>query len=316
MKSMLSFRVFFFFALTLFFLLKAPAADFSAKQALISKPIPKELIFFQKAYPDLIFFLSYDTQVEDWSITIRIPPDPDRGGHYDTVDLYWANGKLLPKKELKNNNKYSKILYEYPELRKNPEKLTKEERKKIKEEFSVQNRKNGPGMPPFFFDHIYAAFSKTNIEPHLVRTTFLGHPTRIHERIYYQLKEVEKKINKAAKNDKELQAFLKTIKSSASYNWRSIAGTSRLSLHSYAIAIDILPKKLHGKSIFWSYETGRNPNDWMAIPNSKRWNPPDKFIKAFEEEGFIWGGKWVNFDNMHFEYRPELIYYNGLEVEE
>ncbi|MBQ9624309.1 MAG: M15 family metallopeptidase, partial [Treponema sp.] len=25
------------------------------------------------------------------------------------------------------------------------------------------------------------------------------------------------------------------------------------------------------------------------------------------EEGFIWGGYWVIFDNMHFEYHPELI---------
>ena len=28
---------------------------------------------------------------------------------------------------------------------------------------------------------------------------------------------------------------------------------------------------------------------------------------AFEAEGFIWGGKWSEFDLMHFEYRPELI---------
>ena len=53
----------------------------------------------------------------------------------------------------------------------------------------------------------------------------------------------------------------------------------------------------------------------MAIPNSKRWMPPKKFIDIFEKEGFIWGGNWVNFDNMHFEYRPELLYFNGIEVE-
>ena len=37
-----------------------------------------------------------------------------------------------------------------------------------------------------------------------------------------------------------------------------------------------------------------------------RWNPPDPVIRAFEKEGFIWGGKWPLYDNMHFEYRPEL----------
>ena len=29
--------------------------------------------------------------------------------------------------------------------------------------------------------------------------------------------------------------------------------------------------------------------------------------EIFEEEGFVWGGKWHLWDNMHFEYRPELI---------
>ncbi|MDR3191497.1 MAG: M15 family metallopeptidase, partial [Treponema sp.] len=33
---------------------------------------------------------------------------------------------------------------------------------------------------------------------------------------------------------------------------------------------------------------------------------------AFENEGFIWGGKWGLYDNMHFEYRPELHEINRL----
>jgi hypothetical protein len=30
-------------------------------------------------------------------------------------------------------------------------------------------------------------------------------------------------------------------------------------------------------------------------------------IRIFEEEGFIWGGKWAMYDTMHFEYHPELL---------
>lgn len=26
-----------------------------------------------------------------------------------------------------------------------------------------------------------------------------------------------------------------------------------------------------------------------------------------EVEGFIWSGKWLFFDNIHFEYRPEVL---------
>ena len=315
MKSVRIFRLSFFLAAISLSLARVAASDFSIKQALISKPLPEDLKIFQKAYPDLIFFVSYDPNIDDWNITVRFPPDPDRGGHYESAEFYWAEGKLLPKEELENKKNYTEILYKYPELSCAPEKLTKAERQKIKTEYSAANRKTAPGTSMFFFDAMYSATNKVDMESHLVRTTFLGHPTRIHERIYYQFKEAEKKIKSAAAKDKELQAFVKSIKSSAAFNWRVIAGTNRLSLHSYGIAIDVLPKKLKGKSIFWQYETGRNPNDWMAIPNSKRWMPPKKFIDIFEKEGFIWGGNWVNFDNMHFEYRPELLYFNGIEVE-
>ena len=40
----------------------------------------------------------------------------------------------------------------------------------------------------------------------------------------------------------------------------------------------------------------------------RRWAPPKAVIEAFESEGFIWGGNWTLWDNMHFEYRPELLY--------
>jgi hypothetical protein len=30
-------------------------------------------------------------------------------------------------------------------------------------------------------------------------------------------------------------------------------------------------------------------------------------IRAFEEQGFIWGGRWARYDTMHFEYHPELL---------
>jgi hypothetical protein len=34
---------------------------------------------------------------------------------------------------------------------------------------------------------------------------------------------------------------------------------------------------------------------------------PQPVVDAFEGEGFYWGGKWLFFDNMQFEYRPELF---------
>jgi hypothetical protein len=54
----------------------------------------------------------------------------------------------------------------------------------------------------------------------------------------------------------------------------------------------------------WSSKIVR---DWGDIPLSKRWHPPEQVIEAFEENGFIWGGKWHRFDTVHFEYRPEIL---------
>ncbi|MDO4403167.1 MAG: M15 family metallopeptidase, partial [Clostridiaceae bacterium] len=34
---------------------------------------------------------------------------------------------------------------------------------------------------------------------------------------------------------------------------------------------------------------------------------PKELVKAFEDNGFVWGGKWAKFDILHFEYRPEII---------
>ena len=35
--------------------------------------------------------------------------------------------------------------------------------------------------------------------------------------------------------------------------------------------------------------------------------PPEQIVSIFEKEGFVWGGKWFKFDNIHFEYRPGVL---------
>lgn len=84
----------------------------------------------------------------------------------------------------------------------------------------------------------------------------------------------------------------------AAYNWRPIAGTGRLSLHSFGIAID-----LGGRfSDYWLWDAQRNGG---RFPWRNR--IPWEIVEIFERHGFIWGGKWHHYDTMHFEYRPELL---------
>lgn len=77
------------------------------------------------------------------------------------------------------------------------------------------------------------------------------------------------------------------------FNWRNIAGTDRLSTHSFGITIDINT----AYSNYWK---------WDKVYRYKN-RIPIEIVLVFEKHGFIWGGKWYHYDTMHFEYRPELL---------
>jgi hypothetical protein len=91
--------------------------------------------------------------------------------------------------------------------------------------------------------------------------------------------------------------------SGGSFNWRVIAGSDRLSSHSFGAAFD-LNVNLGG---YWRW-TGVAEGQVTDYDNKI----PAELVQVFERYGFIWGGKWNHFDGMHFEYRPELILYARL----
>lgn len=280
-------------------LLIFPQAMFS----LSSEPV--ELNIFKRAYPDITFKSEYDGNLKDWKITMIIP---EKNGNRNVV-LYWCNGSMVPYEELKNKDKYWTLLYSYNsrEDLADPADFTPEQIATMKNFGSDDNRKNGAGTPMFFFDAIYDSSTRASLEKHLVYTKFLGKAITIHERIKAPLLRVEERINKLAETDKEVKDFLAGLSKNEAYYWRLIAGTNRKSFHSLGIAIDVQPKYYGGKDVYWSWAKDRDPENWMLTPLSKRWMPPKSVIKIFEEEGFIWGGKWAIWDNMHFEYHPELI---------
>jgi len=88
-----------------------------------------------------------------------------------------------------------------------------------------------------------------------------------------------------------------------SFNWRQIAGTRRLSAHSFGMAVDF-NTKLGG---YWRWSGAPEGN---AGKYANRY--PEALVHHMERFGFIWGGKWHHFDGMHFEYRPELILFSRL----
>ncbi len=260
---------------------------------------PAELHLFQKAYPDIQFISEYNAEHNDFLITIIVEKK--------STKLFWCNGKFLPENELKNAEKYWSVIYDYSEKIPDPKDFTPEDIEKIKEFSSPQNRKTGPMTPPFFYDAIYNCKTRIEIEQHIIKTTFLGKTTNVHKRIEKPLKLVEEKILELSKTNAEVKTFVDTLLSCDCYNWREISDSRNRSFHSLGIALDILPRGWGQKNVYWAWRRDLEPDTWMLLPLERRWMPPEPVIAAFESEGFIYGGKWIIWDNMHFEYHPEVF---------
>ncbi len=268
--------------------------------------MPNGLDVFIKAYPAITFESMYDKEMDDYLITLTVLYSEES----KKIELYWSNGSMLPKEEMANKDKYWTLLYNYDYKKplRNPEEFTDEEIERMRSFGSNNSSRTDYGTPMFFFNEIYDSYTQANLESHLKSVFFLGKAIKVHELLIPSLTKVESEINKIAKDDVEVQKFLDEAKTVDSYFWREIRGTNRKSFHSLGIAIDVMPKNLRGKAIYWAWTKESNPDNWMLTPLESRWMPPQKVIDVFEEEGFIWGGKCSIWDNMHFEYHPELIY--------
>lgn len=120
---------------------------------------------------------------------------------------------------------------------------------------------------------------------------------------------VDKKLT-AVSHDLELLAkqhpeYLTYLDSpSGTFDWRVIANTHRLSMHSFGMTIDLNSQLLN----YWQWDLQKQH---VAIseeaPLTYHNDIPWAIVPIFEKHGFIWGGKWLHYDTMHFEYRPELL---------
>lgn len=150
-----------------------------------------------------------------------------------------------------------------------------------------------------FFKKIYGN-SKSEVEKNLVEINWC--PTLVNQKI--KVTHVNGVANKlksiSAELDKhpEFKKYIQNI--GGTFNWRFIAGTKRLSHHSFGCTIDLNVKY----SDYWQWHSGSTNED---IALKYRNQIPVEIVEIFEKHGFIWGGKWYHYDTMHFEYRPELL---------
>lgn len=91
---------------------------------------------------------------------------------------------------------------------------------------------------------------------------------------------------------------------SSCFNFRKIAGSDRLSNHSYGLAIDINP--VQNPYIRLNEESAIiEPIGGLGFLNRHNLRPGmlEPVVPVFTKYGFIWGGKWDNpIDYHHFEF--------------
>jgi hypothetical protein len=226
--------------------------------------------------------------------------------------FYWAEGRLLPGALRGRWQDYRPHQFSpYPGEIPPPEGYTPAQLEFLRLQGGAEARSEGTDYHYGFLAALYGGMTRLEIERNLVRVPFLDREVIVHRDIGEALARLDRKIREIAAEDGETAAFIASVNSVGGYNWREIRGTGRMSYHSWGLAVDIQPRELNNRVIYWLWEYSHN-DDWMLVPLRRRWQPPDRVIQAFEYEGFIWGGKWALYDNMHFEFRPEQHEVNRL----
>ncbi|MDR2097595.1 MAG: M15 family metallopeptidase [Spirochaetaceae bacterium] len=227
---------------------------------------------------------------------------------------YYAEGRILPEELRGKAASYSpQPFYRYPESLPEWERPPAEEAARYAQ-MSKQRRSGGAASrAQIFYDDLWRIHNRGEAWQQQKTIRFLGKEVLVHHAILEELALVEQKINEAAAADPQVRQWISKLASISAWNWRDIADTRSRSNHAYGIAIDLLPAPQNRLETYWLWTAQKNL-DWWDIPYSKRTHPPEAVIKSFEAYGFIWGGKWLFYDTMHFEYRPEILFLNGIPL--
>ena len=124
-----------------------------------------------------------------------------------------------------------------------------------------------------------------------------------------RINDIDKKVINISNELEELVAIKPAFKKflenpGGGFMWRLVANSDRRSNHSFGIAIDINTRY----SNYWLWDLKKyNISEPYSIIPPYRNTIPQEIVRIFEKHGFIWGGSWLRYDTMHFEYRPEML---------
>jgi len=253
----------------------------------------RELKALASAYPD--------------RISKAAPRDGDWAVEVDGEWLFWAHGRILPQSQRMNWERYVRFrFYHYtPGVLPPLPHLDAEAAARLKKALE-EARLRPPRRSEAFLESLFAAGSRTQTASRIVTVDFLGFPVKVHQRIAEALRNVASECDALRRTDPQAARFLGGLSKIDGFNYREVAGTLTRSYHSYGLAVDLIPKSYGGQDPYWRWVMDRT-DQWWATPYERRWMVPSSIVAAFEKQGFVWGGKWMFFDTMHFEYRPEIF---------
>lgn len=253
----------------------------------------RELRAIAQAYPDRIE--SVELRDGDWALLM------------DGEWYYWAHGRILSEDERSNWERYSSFqLYRYPVGVLPPLPQFDEAAVALLKQRVKEQQENPPYVWEGFLERLMRTGTAADTDSQMRAVSFLGFRVSVHERIVSALKEAAADCQELRGKDPRVAAFFAGISEIDGFNYRDVAGTNTRSYHGYGLAVDLIPRSYANTQPYWRWAMERG-QDWWAIPYDHRWMVPDSVIAAFERHGFVWGGKWLFFDTMHFEYRPEVI---------
>ena len=214
---------------------------------------------------------------------------PEQLAGYDSMYLIWRDGTRMPLSDGQPNKSPEEMLRHGSIL----DQMRLPYPAGVSAAALVPQGDPGRTRNRAFFDKMYGDCWRGEVTPRLVPVVWLpqswGHTVRVTavNGIAARLSEISA----------ELDALPGPVKRyvyppSGAYNCRTVADTGEPSMHSWGAAIDI--NAAHAE--YWLWPRAGSVNTL-----------PAEIIGIFERHGFIWGGKWLHYDTMHFEYRPELI---------
>jgi hypothetical protein len=240
----------------------------------------------------------------------RVAETAVRGGEWmlrvEDTWFAWAQGRLLPEAERSRWAEFEPYLfYRYPLSLPPIAPLDPEAGRRLTRRLRDEQL-SPPRRSQEFLGLLLRSASRAETEKHMVKMEVAGFTVTVHEELEAPLTLVSGELRDLRRSDPQTAAFLKALIEINGYNYRYVEGTRTRSYHSYGIAIDLIPRSYGRKETYWMWAANRT-STWWEIPYERRWMVPEKVLRSFERHGFVWGGKWLLFDTMHFDYRPEVL---------